>query len=362
MKVETPQILWHAEEKNLPAALLSIDMHESGSVFATAGNGIHLWESSSRSFLTSLNRHGAPVNRIAFYENYLASAGDTGDIILFYADDWKSVANESDVKYIPAGRAGEAVTDLAWSGDGRRLVVCTIDHNVVVVEKENETFRIVFSSSNWHSHYVQGVTYDPLNLYICTASSDRTVRIAQARHVKKKLHIGKTRQLKGRFVDEGSLKSFCRRLAWTPDGGYLIVPAANAVEDTYATLLYARHRFDEPALILGGLDKVCTCWLMCNSCCLTINRFVISFSPAFYLRPPQSDPLQGPRRQQGERLSTSMCILCFDLGQRHCLRYSSRSSACCRDWDSLQQLGRRHMDSGRDEALCLFHRRIHYIH
>lgn len=313
MKVETPQILWHAEEKNLPAALLSIDMHESGNVFATAGNGIHLWDSSSRGFLTSLNRHGAPVNRIAFYENYLASAGDTGDIILFHSDDWKAVASESDVKYIPVGRAGEAVTDLAWSGDGRRLVVCTIDHNVVVVEKETpdheSTFRIVFSSSNWHSHYVQGVTYDPLNLYICTSSSDRTVRIAQARHVKKKLHIGKTKQIKGRFVDEGSLKSFCRRLAWTPDGGYLIVPAANAVEDTYATLLYARHRFDEPARILGGLEKVGV--MSCRF--IRLLTTIICIQPSICVRPnPILFKVPDDSKENASQHRCVFCVLTWD--------------------------------------------------
>jgi chromatin assembly factor 1 subunit B len=314
MKVETPQILWHAEEKNLPAALLSLDVH--GTILATAGHGIHLWRmnsshkssnsavtmkslsSSSSSqppppappraeFITALTRHDRPVNRIAFNANhYLASAGDSGDVVIFYAPNWNNITHENDVKYTNAGRAGEAVTDLAWSGDANRLVVCTIDHGVVVVEQQpvqqsqqqqgggdssgvntsessssscNLSFRIVFRSNNWHSHYVQGVTYDPLNLYICTASSDRTVRVAMARTVKKQFQMAKSKPVVGRYVDEGSLKSFCRRLAWTPDGAYLLVPAAhNAVDDTsYATLLFARHRFDEPARILGGLDKVC---------------------------------------------------------------------------------------------------------
>jgi chromatin assembly factor 1 subunit B len=319
MKVETPQILWHAEEKNLPAALLSLDVH--GSILATAGHGIHLWRMNSSNnnnstnnvattksslsspppsppappgaeFITALTRHDRPVNRIAFNANhYLASAGDSGDVVIFHSSNWNDVTHENDVKYTNAGRAGEAVTDLAWSGDANRLVVCTIDHGVVVVEQQpvsqqspsqpgggggsgsesssNLSFRIVFRSNNWHSHYVQGVTYDPLNLYICTASSDRTVRVAMARTVKKQFQMAKAKPVKGRFVDEGSLKSFCRRLAWTPDGGYLLVPAAhNAVDDTsYATLLFARHRFDEPARILGGLDKVC--------CCCRENSFIV---------------------------------------------------------------------------------------
>jgi WD40 repeat protein len=331
MKVETPQILWHAEEKNLPAALLSLDVQ--GDILATAGQGIHLWrlnnhqppandgpnsasapatnpKSSSAAvaispppratFITALKCHDRPVNRIAFHGRYLASAGDAGDIVIFYplCRKWVDVQHENDVRYINAGRSGEAVTDLCWSGDGRRLVVGTIDHGVVVVERQdaspsaaggggddsNVSFRIVFRCHHWHAHYVQGVAYDPLNLYIGTASSDRTVKIAVARTVKKQFQLlappassstttssfggggnktGARPVHGGRFVDEGSLKSFCRRLAWTPDGGYLIVPAAHhevhaddETSSSYATLLYARHRFDEPARILGGLDKV----------------------------------------------------------------------------------------------------------
>jgi WD40 repeat protein len=243
MKVETPQILWHAEEKNLPAALLSLDVQ--GDILATAGQGIHLWRLNNHqqpppntdnndgpksasapavitnpklssaaisppaaappraTFITALKCHDRPVNRIAFHGRYLASAGDAGDIVIFYplCRNWADVQHENDVRYTNAGRSGEAVTDLCWSGDGRRLVVGTIDHGVVVVERQDHTatgggiddanvsFRIVFRCHQWHAHYVQGVAYDPLNLYIGTASSDRTVKIAVARTVKKQFQL-----------------------------------------------------------------------------------------------------------------------------------------------------------------------------
>ena len=92
------------------------------------------------------------------------------------------------------------------------------------------------------------------------------------------------------FVSETTLESFVRRLSWTIDGAYLIVPAAtwtkpviihheymtstsstlnsspttspssgvvtNPTATTYATLIYQRHRFDEPWKVLGGLEKV----------------------------------------------------------------------------------------------------------
>ena len=77
------------------------------------------------------------------------------------------------------------------------------------------------------------------------------------------------------FCDESTLNSFVRRLAWTTDGAYLICPAAmswrmhndtdsnknnsnnNCPNNTYATLLFQRHQWDQPYRILSGLETVC---------------------------------------------------------------------------------------------------------
>jgi len=78
------------------------------------------------------------------------------------------------------------------------------------------------------------------------------------------------------FADESTVESFFRRLSWTPDGAFLIAPTAlwhtnfnslnnMKMEDdlkqvssppSFATCLFARHRFDKPAVVLSGLDKV----------------------------------------------------------------------------------------------------------
>ncbi|KAL7456728.1 hypothetical protein ACHAWC_008221 [Mediolabrus comicus] len=87
------------------------------------------------------------------------------------------------------------------------------------------------------------------------------------------------------FVDELTAGSFFRRLAFTPDGAFLIVPAAlwhgldtasktNATtstsppgsptsvmandklaESSFATYLFARHHFEQPYKVLAGLEK-----------------------------------------------------------------------------------------------------------
>jgi hypothetical protein len=67
-------------------------------------------------------------------------------------------------------------------------------------------------------------------------------------------------------VAETTLESFVRRLKWTVDGAYLIVPAATwslENDDTatttaaskFATLIYQRHKYEEPFKVLCGHDK-----------------------------------------------------------------------------------------------------------
>ena len=88
------------------------------------------------------------------------------------------------------------------------------------------------------------------------------------------------------FADELTLGSFFRRLSFTVDGAFLVVPAAlwhgsrkdddgvggevgpgsptsvlsggadRLAESSFATYLFARHHFDQPYKVLTGLEKV----------------------------------------------------------------------------------------------------------
>lgn len=299
MKVETPPLLWHSDgdQPHLSAALLSVTQHPVyTNLLVTAGNStaIHVWKTNTThassngsatstttppttttphnnhhnnsivSFLGSIQRHDGPVNRLAFSPGdgtYLASGGDTGHVLIFYTKDWNpQTLDLANIRYVNAGRAGDAITDLSWSGAGERLVVGTMDHGVVVLETTppGVNFRIRLRNTTLHTHFVQGVAYDPLNYYVCTASSDRTVRVWPTQTVRKSLVVHEGKPMAGaKCVDEASLQSFCRRLAWTPDGMYLIVPAVVAENGMYATYVYARHEFwGDPAMVWGGLDTV----------------------------------------------------------------------------------------------------------
>jgi WD40 repeat protein len=170
------------------------------------------------SFLCALHRHDGPVNAAAFSPNqqHLATGGETGSVILWTLPnesfrngihDWSRVTKEADLAVsivpIPSGGtsvAASAITDLSWCPSGTRLAVSTMAGAVVILEQRNNNSSNSNStatasstsggsnSASWsvasrhvalHSHYAQGVAYDPHQVYLASQGSDRTVRILQ---------------------------------------------------------------------------------------------------------------------------------------------------------------------------------------
>lgn len=69
---------------------------------------------------------------------------------------------------------GSEIYDLAWSPDANYFIIGSMDN---VARIYNVATNSVIRQIAEHSHYVQGVTWDPLNEYIATQSSDRSVHI-----------------------------------------------------------------------------------------------------------------------------------------------------------------------------------------
>jgi chromatin assembly factor 1 subunit B len=355
MKVETPQISWHGIEsdrgRNAPLLSCSVvesgltSLREYGQVLATAGNDsvIHLWKLSFTSsnseqqqqqprvhvvepqldtnpnhivHLLALRRHERSVNAVRFSPDglVLATAGDGGSIILWSVpldkrgnDNgkhfWASVQKESDldckvVVGIDDGPTTEDIIDVAWSEDSKSFAVSCIDHNAFVLECTAYNKWKCVAKLKDHTHYVQGVAYDPLGVYLATQGSDRTVRVYSKRQQSQSNSKGSNRELftkeamikywpdepkiqqqqqqqqqhpeekkeedqtaakkdpkRYMYADEVMVESFFRRLTWTPDGAFLITPAA-LWGDSFASLLFARHQFDQPVATLSGKSKV----------------------------------------------------------------------------------------------------------
>jgi chromatin assembly factor 1 subunit B len=346
MKIETPQILWHSDSEGngKPAPLYSISLlptpDQSTStidtsdteILATAGNSneVHIWklklssaqESTSNdekepqakkpkilslgspgiTHLTTLTRHDRSINSVAFSPRgtHLASAGDGGTLIVHSvplnqrtsnnSTFWKALLqSEKDLSIRLVHTGAEDIMDISWSHDDKRFMIGTLDHSVLVFEEhvvENESkWNCVWKSTKEHTHYVQGVSYDPLGVYIASQGSDRSVRVWQRKNPKKssekkktvstngtdgatenngnaqktleqelrgKFDVGKAKILKYRsteehseneaqssgnvsgaaskkrylYADESTVESFFRRLSWTADGAFLVTPAS----------------------------------------------------------------------------------------------------------------------------------------
>jgi chromatin assembly factor 1 subunit B len=323
MRVETPQLLWHSEtDKNVNAAINGVSLLQSGlldptkglygNVLATGGNSnlLHLWKiafapaaSGSTIFqkhsdnqnkiehLCSFTRPDSAVHAVSFSPDglHLGAGLSTGTILIWSVPHnkrgngngrhfWCGVTREQDLMVRLVRVATDNISDLCWSADSQRLVVGSVDGAMAVCELQEDAWRVVYKNASDHSHYIQGVCYDPTDVYIASMSSDRSVRVFSRKTPKKKKkkvpeittgklemnyrskEIRRSRNSNGVnknfFCDEATLNSFVRRLAWTPDGAFLITPAALHGSSGYATLMFARHQYDEPYRILGGLEKV----------------------------------------------------------------------------------------------------------
>jgi hypothetical protein len=155
-------------------------------------------------YVCSLTRHDGPVNTVAFSPDglHLATAGDTGSVIVWSVPVamrgnnngrhyWSTITREQDLTVKIVARSGEGVCDISWSADSKRFLAGTIDHSVFVVEDVSHShnrktdhavtvdsaWQVVYRNAMDHTHYVQGVAYDPAGVYLASMSSDRTVRV-----------------------------------------------------------------------------------------------------------------------------------------------------------------------------------------
>ena len=247
------------------------------------------------------------INCVRFSPDFrnLAAVGDGGLVVVWTlpehisvadAGQWAKLTEEKELKFKIIYNQSDDVMDLSWSSDSKRFTVCSLDHTVAVFESDGSSeWKTVFRSTKDHTHYVQGVAFDPKGVYVASQGSDRSVKVyirkaKEEEDLNKKFELGRARTIKSvnvgeeekkekryLFADEITLGSFFRRLAFTPDGAFLVVPAAlwhgnseqvdgdqpgspksvdKLNEASFGTYLFARHCFEKPYKILAGLDKV----------------------------------------------------------------------------------------------------------
>ncbi|GJD02721.1 WD repeat domain-containing protein [Colletotrichum higginsianum] len=183
----TPLIInWH--DQNAPVYSAHFEPHGKGRL-ATAGgdNNVRLWkvetdgEDRKVDYLSTLTKHTQAVNvvRWAPKGEILASAGDDGNVIIWVMSEHTGPAFGNEgledketwrTKHM-CRSSGSEIYDLAWSPDSSYFIIGSMD-NIARIYNASSVRQIAE-----HSHYVQGVAWDPLNEYIATQSSDRSVHI-----------------------------------------------------------------------------------------------------------------------------------------------------------------------------------------
>jgi len=143
-------------------------------------------------YMSTLARHTGVVNVVRFSPSgdILASAGDDG-AVLFWARSNQTQQSfgqshlnsaETDSQYdketwrvrLMTRATTQELYDMAWSPEGDMLAVGGTDFAVRIIQ--TSTGAVLREISD-HSHYIQGVAWDPLNYFLATQSSDRSVHI-----------------------------------------------------------------------------------------------------------------------------------------------------------------------------------------
>ncbi|KAL6658742.1 hypothetical protein ACP70R_002782 [Stipagrostis hirtigluma subsp. patula] len=285
MRGGTVQINWHDLQP-----VLSLDFHPASRRLATAGadHDVKIWVIGSdgsgeklptATFQSGLSpngtAHSSAVNVIRFSPSgeFLASGADGGGIIL-----WKLHSTED-------GEAWKVhktllfhhkdVLDLQWSHDGAFLVSASVDNSCIIWDANKGTVQ---QKLEGHLHYVQGVAWDPLGQYIASMSSDRTCKIYANKpqgksknsekinfvcqhtlvKVEYQSHDESKPPVKSHLFHDETLPSFFRRLAWSPDGSFLVLPAGlskHSSEVINTAYIMSRRDLSRPAIQLPGASK-----------------------------------------------------------------------------------------------------------
>nr|XP_020645043.1 chromatin assembly factor 1 subunit B isoform X1 [Pogona vitticeps]XP_020645044.1 chromatin assembly factor 1 subunit B isoform X1 [Pogona vitticeps] len=277
MKVITCEIAWHNKE---PVYSLDFQHGTDGKINRLASAGVdttvRIWKVEKGpdgkaivEFLSNLARHTKAVNVVRFAPTgeILASGGDDAAILLWKLNDNKELEpiafqdeddnqmNKEHWTVIKTLRGHlEDVYDICWTSDGNYMASASVDNTAIMWDVSKGQKVSIF---NEHKSYVQGITWDPIGQYIATLSCDRVLRIYNTQTKRVAFNVTKMQSGGGsegevksyRMFHDDSMKSFFRRLSFTPDGSLLLAPAG-CVESgenvTNTTYVFSRTNLKRP--------------------------------------------------------------------------------------------------------------------
>lgn len=151
----------------------------------------------------------------------------------------------------------EDVYDISWSPNSLKLVSGSVDNTAIIWDLTRGNNDNIITD---HKGFVQGVSWNPQGQYIATLSSDRICRIfnetgknVKCRTSKGCLNVPENHPLHSqilRYYHDDTLKSYFRRLSFSPDGNLLITPAGclefgQGNKPLYNTYIYTINSFSQ---------------------------------------------------------------------------------------------------------------------
>ncbi|XP_015113309.1 chromatin assembly factor 1 subunit B [Diachasma alloeum] len=298
MKCTIPEISWHNRDP-----VLSIDIQTAQKKpqspeeepfwrLATGGADTHvlIWHlrvnelgAASVSCVTDLDRHQKAVNVVRFSPSgeVLATGDDESAIIL-----WRQKEDSATTAELPSSDDGnfqnkeqwavwkvlrghlEDIYDISWSPDSSFMVSGSVDNSAIVWDVQKGRSISILQD---YKGFVQGVSWDPLNQFISTLSTDRHCRLIDIKAMKTVQRVHKAviptppgHPLEGqtvRLFHDDTFKSFFRRLTFTVDGSLIVAPSGiiepqdSSQRASNATVVFSRHSLKEPILILPSMDE-----------------------------------------------------------------------------------------------------------
>lgn len=300
MKCTIPEISWHNRDPVLSIDLKpGVNKTSDGQNFwrlATGGADSHvlIWHlkvnelgATVVEFAADLSRHQKAVNVVRFSPSgdILASGDDESAIILWKerseseppplaGDDTSQNKEQWNLWKVLRGHV-EDVYDLSWSPDSNYLVSGSVDNTAILWDVQKGRNIGILSE---HKGFVQGVAWDPCNQYVCTLSTDRQCRLFDINTKRVVQRVNKARiptpadhPLNGKTVRlfyDDTFQSFFRRLAFSPDGLFIIAPSGiiepqeSSEKLSNATIIFSRNNIKEPLIILPTLEQ-CTIAVRC---------------------------------------------------------------------------------------------------
>ena len=306
MKIELPEIFWLGNRERI----MSIDFGENfelitGGANLSEGIFLRLWEISLTPTLkiTHLDdlagTHERSVNvvRFSLCKNFIASGSDDTCVVVWekkkkpiFGEDRFEVGWGS--KRVLRGHLRE-IHDLCWNNTGKYIASGSLDGSVIIFDVEKaKVFQRLEGNRPVH-----GVAW--ANNYLATLSVDRSLRIYE--QGKKGFYIKhciKEYESVKLFQDEVSSSAYFRKLAFSPNGLFLLTSAgiANKLPAVHC-FLYQNYQYPSVSYPVNFTNNA--------------SALAVKFCPVMF-KPQKNEVFKGLEVRMVWAVASKDCVILYN--------------------------------------------------